>query len=149
MNKPPITAVIIDDEQEAVNDLLVLLNGMEDVAVVGSATNPEKAISLCLKTLPDIVFFDIQMPELVGFGVLETLLSYEICPYTIFTTAHESYSLRTKKEGAFDYIQKPIDRVELEAGIAEAIANMETYSIKQRIRSIEKVLKSHRGNLIN
>lgn len=139
-----ITAVIIDDEPEAILGLQALAGTIEQLEIAGSTNNPAKAAALCLKTRPDVVFLDIQMPEKDGFEVLEDLHGLKFFPYAIFTTAYDQYTLKAIKAGAFDYLLKPIDRKELQDAVQKAIENKASHSIEQSIKSLEKAVKNHR-----
>ena len=69
----PVRAVVVDDEPAARDVVITLLADHRDVAVIGEATNGREAVELVRRTRPDLVFLDIQMPDLDGFGVLEAL----------------------------------------------------------------------------
>lgn len=144
MKPTTLTAVIIDDEPEAINGLQVLVNGIVNLEITGTTTHPEKAVGLCLKTRPDIIFLDINMPEKDGFAVLQELHEHRFHPYTIFTTAWDQYTLQAIKAGALDYLLKPIDRKELQAAVQKASDNKASHSIEQRIESLERAVKNHR-----
>src|SRR5688572_9268997 len=107
-----IHAVLIDDEINGLKGLELLLEGLErDVRIVGMTTDPYEAIHMINLYRPDIVFLDISMPQLDGFEVLERL--YFKGFYLVFTTAHREFALRALKQGAVDYLLKPVDRTEL------------------------------------
>lgn len=144
MNPSPLTAVIIDDEPEAIKGLLALTSDIKNLEIAGTTTHPEKAISLCLKTRPDIVFLDINMPGKDGFDVVKELHEHHFFPYTIFTTAYDQFTLQAIKAGALDYLLKPIDRKELQSAVQKAIDNKASHSIEQRIESLERAVKNHR-----
>jgi DNA-binding LytR/AlgR family response regulator len=144
MKHSKLTAVIIDDETEAINGMQVLLSGMDSIEIAGSTTDPEKAVSLCLRIRPHIIFLDINMPGKDGFAVLHELHEHQFFPYTIFTTAWDQHTLKAIKVGALDYLLKPIDRNELKAAVQKAVDNKESHSIEQRIESLEKAVKNHR-----
>jgi DNA-binding LytR/AlgR family response regulator len=139
-----LTAVIIDDEPEAINGLLALVSEIEQIEITGTTSNPDKAQSLCLKTRPDVLFLDISMPVKDGFAVLEQLHEYNFYPYTIFTTAFDQFTLQAIKAEAFDYLLKPIDKKELNTAVQKAIENKASRSIEQRIESLERAVKNHR-----
>jgi DNA-binding LytR/AlgR family response regulator len=144
MKPTPLTAVIIDDEPEAINGLLALASGIEHLEIAGTTYHPEKAVSLCLKTRPDIVFLDINMPGKDGFAVLQELHEHGFHPYTIFTTAWDQFTLQAIKAGALDYLLKPIDKKELQSAVQKAMDNKASHSIEQRIESLERAVKNHR-----
>lgn len=101
-----LRAYLIDDEPLAVDRLSRLLADTGRVEVIGSATEPEAALSAFATELPDVCFLDIQMPRLDGFELLAKL---PVQPITIFTTAHEEYALRAFSVNSVDYLLKPIE----------------------------------------
>jgi len=107
-----LRAIIIDDEQKGI-DTLTLLIGMyiEDVKIVAQSTQAAEAIDLIENYKPEIVFLDINMPEMNGFELLEKLSWSEF--NLIFTTAHQEYAIRAIKSNAIDYLLKPIDYEDL------------------------------------
>lgn len=139
-----LTAVIIDDEPEAIKGMQALLENQKEVIIAGTASNAGDAISLCLRTRPDVVFLDIQMPGKDGFALLKELHDHKCYPYTIFTTAFDQYILQAMRAGALDYLLKPIDRKDLQAAVEKAMENKAAHSIEQRIESLEKAVKNHR-----
>ncbi len=100
-------AVLVDDEQLALERLERLLVPFADrLEIVGCATNGADAVTLINDLRPDVVFLDIQMPELNGFDVLARL-DYD--PPIIFTTAYDQYALKAFEAYSIDYLLKPID----------------------------------------
>jgi len=144
MHPKPLTAIIIDDEPEAITNLEKLAQAVPGLAIAGSNTNPEKTLSLFLKTRPDILFLDIQMPGMNGFDVLKELHDHKLNPYIIFTTAFDNHAIQAIKAGAFDYLLKPIDPGELAVAIEKVHSDIELHSLEQRINSLEKVVHNHR-----
>lgn len=110
---PQIKTYLIDDEPDAIEQLAWLLNTYcPNVEVVGSAHHAEKAIKDLSELNPDIVFLDIEMPEVNGFELLEYLPGK---PFkVIFATAYSQHILRAIRASAFDYLLKPIDQEELQ-----------------------------------
>lgn len=100
------TALIIDDERLARNELRKLLSEYEEVEILGEAANAEEALALVHQLQPDVLFLDIQMPAKTGFELLQEL---DHVPHVIFTTAHDEYALRAFEVNALDYLLKPID----------------------------------------
>jgi len=144
MNTPILTAVIVDDEPEAINMLSALIDRIDDLEITGTTSRPEQSLSLCLKLRPDIVFLDIQMPETDGLQVLMSLHEHQFFPAAIFTTAWDQYSLKAIKAGALDYLLKPIDRTELATAIQKVRDQKTAHSIEDRIESLERAVKNHR-----
>jgi two-component system LytT family response regulator len=133
-----LRAIIIDDEPRGVSALKSLIEEyMDDVNVVAESTNPADAIPLIHNYKPEIVFLDINMPEMSGFDLLDRLLWKNF--NLIFTTAHEEYALRALKNNAVDYILKPIDHEEVQAAITK---------IKARIGKAENDISLNYARLV-
>lgn len=129
-----IRALIVDDEQLARDEMRFLLEGMEEVAIVGEAAGGEEAVRLAGELSPDLLFLDIQMPVLDGFGVVRRLIERGAPPLVVFTTAYDQYAIRAFEIHAVDYLLKPIDRERL----AEALRRAKD-SLPARDAAIEKL----------
>lgn len=110
-------SVVIDDERLAREELKSILKEYPEISVVGEAQNGEEGIELIKKTDPDLIFLDVNMPELSGFEMLKKL---DNIPHVIFITAYDEYALKAFDVNALDYILKPIDPERL----AEAIEKL-------------------------
>jgi two-component system response regulator LytT len=109
----PITALIIDDERLAREELQYLLETDGSVELLAQGTNGIEAVDLIRTHRPDVVFLDVQMPGLDGFAVLRKLLEanpQEELPQIIFATAFDHYAVRAFDVNAIDYLLKPFDR---------------------------------------
>jgi two-component system LytT family response regulator/two-component system response regulator LytT len=114
----PITALIIDDEILAREELQYLLETDGGVEVLGQGTNGIEAVELIRTHRPDVVFLDVQMPGLDGFAVLRKLLEAgdglggeaSELPQIVFATAFDQYAVRAFDVNAIDYLLKPFDR---------------------------------------
>ncbi len=114
----PISALIIDDEQLARDELKYLLDQVGDVDVVALGANGIDAVSLIEEHRPDLVFLDVQMPGLDGFAVIQKLVEKhratasreaEPLPQIVFATAYDQYAVRAFDVNAVDYLLKPFD----------------------------------------
>jgi len=106
-----ITAVIVDDEPLARQELLYQLQAAGDIEVVAQGTNGIEAVELIHEHSPDVVFLDVQMPGLDGFAVLKKLLDRKTDPpQVVFATAFDQYAVRAFEVNAVDYLLKPFDR---------------------------------------
>lgn len=106
-----LTALIIDDEPLARQELQYLLEHAGGVDVLAQGTNGIEAVDLIRVHKPDVVFLDVQMPGLDGFGVLKKLLDRKIpLPQVVFATAFNQYAVRAFEVNAVDYLLKPFDR---------------------------------------
>jgi two-component system, LytTR family, response regulator len=106
--KDRIRAIIVDDEPLAREGVRLHLESEPDIDVIGEAGNGEEAVSLIETVRPDLLFLDVQMPGLDGFGVLEALGAAHM-PVTIFTTAYDQFAMRAFDAHAIDYVLKPYD----------------------------------------
>ena len=118
-----IRAVIVDDESPARDLLQELLEAHDDVQVVGECANGIEAVSATRELSPDLLFLDIQMPQVDGFEVLE-LLSPDIRPAVIFTTAHDEFALKAFDVHAVDYLLKPFGAERLAAALERAAVRL-------------------------
>ena len=109
-----IRALVVDDEPLAREMIREMLASDSEVEVVGECANGREAIEAIKASTPDIVLLDIQMPELGGFEVLESL-GPNATPYVIFVTAYDQYAVRAFEVHALDYLLKPFDRERFEA----------------------------------
>jgi len=108
-----MTAVIVDDEELAREELKYLLDAAGSVDVLAEGKNGVEAVNLIRTHRPDVVFLDVQMPGLDGFAVLKKLLELntgEQLPQIIFATAFDQYAVRAFDVNAIDYLLKPFDR---------------------------------------
>lgn len=106
-----LTAVIVDDEQLAREELEYLLSSSGEVRVVASGKNGLEAVNLIREHGPDLVFLDVQMPGLDGFGVIKRLLEKKTpMPQVVFATAFDQYAVRAFEVNAVDYLLKPFDK---------------------------------------
>jgi two-component system LytT family response regulator len=104
-----IRALIVDDESFARKGLRTLLRDDEDITIVGEAPNGRRAVTAIRELRPSLVFLDVQMPELDGFGVIDEV-GVDAMPATIFVTAYDHYALAAFEVHAVGYLLKPFDR---------------------------------------
>jgi two-component system response regulator LytT len=117
--------VIVDDEPLARQELQYLLENTSDVEVVGVGCNGIEAVELIRTHKPDVVFLDVQMPGLDGFGVLKKLLEKKARPpQVVFATAYDQYAVRAFEVNAVDYLLKPFDRGRVGRTIEKARARL-------------------------
>jgi two-component system, LytTR family, response regulator len=112
----PLRALIVDDEPLARTLVRVLLEGDPEVVVAGECSGVDAAAEAG-RTRPDILFLDVQMPEVDGFEVLARI-GADKAPVVVFVTAYDQYAVRAFEVHALDYLLKPID----EARFREAVA---------------------------
>jgi two-component system LytT family response regulator len=132
MNK---TAIIVDDERLARNELKKLLAEYPEVEVIGEAGNADEAFKLIEELGPEILFLDIQMPAKTGFDLLAEL---DTVPTVIFTTAHDEYALKAFEVNALDYLLKPIDPKRLSDAIHKVMFLEEREMVNNETRNENK-----------
>lgn len=106
---PAMRTVLVDDEPLAVRKLRRLLSGERDVEIVAECADGRSAAETIRRLTPDLVFLDIQIPELDGFEVVESLPADRL-PVIIFVTAYDEHALRAFDVHALDYLLKPVAR---------------------------------------
>ena len=112
--------LIVDDEQLARERLRQLLADQPEIELVGECADGLEAVAAIKERSPDLVFLDIQMPELDGFAVLEAV-NVEPMPVIVFVTAYDKFALRAFEVHAVDYLLKPFDRERFESALRRAL----------------------------
>ena len=115
-----VTALVVDDEQLARDELCFLLGQTADVQVIGQAGDGIEALGLLEDLEPDVVFLDIQMPGLTGFEVARQAVARHLAPEFVFVTAYDQYALDAFHVNAVDYLLKPVDATRLDRALARA-----------------------------
>jgi two-component system LytT family response regulator/two-component system response regulator LytT len=135
-----ISALIVDDEQPARDELAFLLKGIPDIEVVGQGKNGVEAVNLIRELTPQVVFLDVQMPGLDGFGVIKKLLEKKVpLPFLVFATAYDQYAVQAFEVNAIDYLLKPIARSRLEKAIARVRRGLE--SVEPTRQKLERLVQ--------
>jgi two-component system LytT family response regulator len=116
-------AVIVDDEPAARDVVRSMLAEHPSVQVVGEATNGAEAVDVIRASRPDLVFLDVQMPDLDGFGVVEQL-GADVPPGVVFVTAYDEHALRAFDVHALDYVLKPFGRPRFDAAVTRALERL-------------------------
>jgi two-component system, LytTR family, response regulator len=135
-----IRALVVDDEPLAREMIREMLATDAEVEVVGECANGREAIEAIKASTPDLVFLDVQMPELGGFEVLESL-DRNTTPYVIFVTAYDQYAVRAFEVHALDYLLKPFDRERFEVAWQRAKAQIKLDRTSRRDQDIIALLE--------
>ena len=123
----PINVIIVDDEKPARDELAFLLKSIQEVNLIGQGKNGVDALALIKEHSPDLVFLDVQMPGLDGFGVLKKLVERKMkMPHVVFATAFDQYAVQAFDVNAVDYVLKPFDKSRIAKAIQRARKMMET-----------------------
>jgi len=115
-----VRTLIVDDETLARERLRQLLQDEPEIELLGECADGTEAVEVIQRQSPDLIFLDIQMPELDGFGVLQAMTSTR-APVVVFVTAHDKFALRAFEVHAADYLLKPFDRERFKKALARAL----------------------------
>jgi len=115
-----LSAILVDDEALARDELAFLLGQVGGIDVVSTAGNGIEAVDAITRLRPDVVFLDIQMPGLTGFEVARRLIDDETPSHIIFVTAYDQHAIEAFEVNAVDYLLKPVDPARLEVAIQRA-----------------------------
>jgi two-component system LytT family response regulator len=140
-----IRALIVDDEPLAREGTRELLRAADAVQVIGECTNGRDAVEMIRRARPDLVFLDVQMPEMNGFEVLEALEEAEIPPTVIFVTAYDEYALRAFEVHALDYLLKPLDPERFSQALQRAREQLELRRKGETSERIVEMLREIRS----
>jgi two-component system LytT family response regulator/two-component system response regulator LytT len=118
---PAISAILVDDEKLASDELAYQLKSFGDIEILATASNGLEALKLIEDLEPDLVFLDVQMPGLDGMGVIRKLKEKNIpLPYFVLATAFDQYAVEAFRWEALDYLLKPVDAERLSLAVERA-----------------------------
>jgi two-component system LytT family response regulator/two-component system response regulator LytT len=142
----PLSVIIVDDEQLARDELSFLLRNVEDLEVIGQGKNGVEAVSMIKETSPDLVFLDVQMPGLDGFGVIKKLLEKKIpLPNIVFSTAFDQYAVKAFEVSALDYVLKPFDKKRVLQAVEKARKTQESeLAPSEKLDNLVKLLEQQK-----
>lgn len=156
-----LRALIVDDEALARTALLRLLKRDRDISVIGQCSDGESAVHAIQQLQPDLVFLDIQMPEMDGFQVLEAV-GIEQMPVTIFVTAFDQYAVRAFDSnavavgGRIQFVSvADIDWIEAEGNYARLHIGRRTHDVRETLQALMEKLdprefvRIHRSTIVN
>src|ERR1700720_3291653 len=140
-----VRTVIADDERLARQKLLILLGPERQLQVVAECSDGKQTVAAIRSFRPDLVFLDIQMPDLNGFQVLEEIPVNEM-PVIIFTSAYDQYALRAFEANALDYLLKPFDQERLHHAVERARLELRRSRDREITRRILGLLSQVRSD---
>tara|TARA_B110000902_G_scaffold100947_2_gene119355 strand:- start:5620 stop:6489 length:870 start_codon:yes stop_codon:yes gene_type:complete len=143
-----LKALIVDDDPLALMLLREKLNKYPNISIIAECKNGREAIAATLELAPDLIFLDIKMPEIDGFGVIKKLQT-DILPLIIFVTAYKQHAFDAFDVNAVDYIIKPIEDTYLQRAISRAIVRFNQKSpteIKAKIISAIDSINVYENN---
>jgi DNA-binding LytR/AlgR family response regulator len=142
-----LSALIVDDEQLARDELSYLLKSVDDVNVVGQGRNGLEAVNLIKEHSPDLVFLDVTMPGLDGFGVIKKLIDRKIpVPQIVFATAFDQYAVKAFEVNAVDYLLKPFDKKRVTQAVEKARKKAQSSAAagNDRLDTLVKMLEAQK-----
>jgi two-component system, LytTR family, response regulator len=119
--KPVFRTIIVDDENQAISNLEKLLAGYPEIRVIDTFTDPVLAVDRIVRSQPDLLLTDIEMPGMNGFEMAEAIYSKGVKPDLVFVTAYDQFAIEAVRHAAFDYLVKPIDPAELKNAIGRLV----------------------------
>ncbi len=143
-----MNVLIVDDEPLAREGLQLLLADESDIGTVSEARNGAEAVAMIRAKKPDLVFLDVQMPEMDGFGVLRAL-GADAMPPVIFVTAHDQYAIRAFEVNAIDYLLKPVARERFQQALARVRERVSAQGLdNQHVRALLQTLSAQPKHLV-
>jgi two-component system LytT family response regulator len=143
---PAIRAVIAEDEPLGRERLRALLEDFPEIQIVKECSNGREAVTSIVRLKPNLLFLDVQMPEMDGFEVLEAIASDEM-PAVIFVTAYDQYAVRAFQLHALDYLLKTFDRDQFAKAVRRAISEIihRQYQFRERLSALLEDVGNRRG----
>ncbi|MEM8963686.1 MAG: LytTR family DNA-binding domain-containing protein [Acidobacteriota bacterium] len=143
-----IRTLIVDDEPLARDKIRGFLDEETSVEIIGECRDGQEALVAIERDKPDLLFLDIQMPELDGFEVIDNLDPESTPPVVIFVTAYDQYAIKAFDVHAVDYLLKPYDRSRFRAALERArgeLERRETEDLRSQLQGLLEDLKTQRG----
>jgi two-component system, LytTR family, response regulator len=137
----PLTALIVDDEPLAREGLSMLLARDEEISALKEARNGREAVIAIRSARPDLVFLDVQMPEMDGFAVVKEI-GAEHMPAVVFVTAHDKYAIQAFEVNAVDYVLKPVTEERFRRTLERVKARLKVRSEDDANRHILSLLET-------
>src|ERR1017187_8238675 len=138
----PLTVLLVDDEPLAREGLRILLARDPDIGAIYDAKNGNEAVAAIRELRPDLVFLDVQMPEMDGFAAVREI-GAEQMPAVVFVTAHDQYAIQAFEINALDYLLEPVIEERFVKALVRAKgwirANLEANSNRQIIGLLETI----------
>ena len=147
-NGTPLRTLIVDDEPLAVERMQVICAGIDDVNVIGTASDGQAALRLVAALNPDLILLDLTMPETDGLTVARQLSGEESPPAVIFVTAHDEFAVEAFDLDAVDYVLKPVSPDRLQRAVGRVIARRGQRAEPQSSQWLEEFWVPHRSELV-
>ena len=137
----PIRVLVVDDEAPARRRIIDLLERNSRIATILEAADGTGAVAAIQQQKPDLVFLDVQMPELDGLGVIDAI-GCDRMPLTVFVTAYDRHAIRAFEANALDYLLKPFSDERFEAAVGRAMDRLDELDIREFGQRMMKMVSS-------
>jgi two-component system LytT family response regulator len=137
----PIRVLVADDELPARQRLIDLLQRDEQIASVAEAADGQTAVEMIENQRPDLLFLDVQMPELDGLGVVDAIGAAQM-PLTVFVTAYDQHAIRAFEANALDYLLKPFSDERFDATIARVKSRLDERNLREFGQRVMKMVSA-------
>ncbi|MDP3583261.1 MAG: response regulator, partial [Ignavibacteria bacterium] len=137
-----VRVLIVDDEPHAREGIRIRLREFPEVIIVGECSSGKEAVQAISELKPDIVFLDIQMPEMNGFEVLQNLAP-DSMPVVIFVTAFDEYALKAFEHHALDYLLKPVNEERFKETLKYALTEVNHRSLEVYSSKLKSVVNEY------
>ncbi|MGB9814002.1 MAG: LytR/AlgR family response regulator transcription factor [Thermovenabulum sp.] len=144
-----LTALLVDDESPARDELRYLLGKYPEINVIGEASSGEEAIENVIELNPDVVFLDIKLWDMDGFEVARRIFEKGKTPIIIFATAYDEYAVKAFEINAVDYILKPFSADRLEKAVQKVINMFKNQRQSEEVLRIAEYLRTKEIPLCN
>lgn len=141
MSEDKLKVMLVDDEPMAIRGMKLRLEQFPEVEIMGECSNGREAVKAIKTDAPDLVFLDIQMPGLDGFGVVRALIGAP-APLIVFVTAYDKYAIDAFEANALDYLVKPVDEERLKDAIHRARETIKSRLASNRESKLVELLAS-------
>jgi len=143
-----LRVIAIDDEPLALRRLQWCLEEMPGIALVGQTGDPQHGLEMIRTLSPDVVLLDVEMPELTGFELIESLgsLSDVALPEIVFVTAFDHFAVKAFGISAVDYLLKPVERGRLHEALERARVRRELRDAQARVQELREIIESLRAD---
>jgi len=131
-----IRVVIVDDEPEGRDVMQHLLGFFPEVEISATAESADSGLQAIVRTQPDIVFLDIQMPKKSGFDLALDLMQLHLSPVIVFVTAFDQFAIKAIRMAAFDFLTKPVDPDELKQTLMRYMATRGYTDFNARVTTL-------------
>ena len=137
----PIRVLVADDELPARQRLIDLLQRDEQIASIAEAADGETAVEMIQSLHPDVLFLDVQMPELDGLGVIDAVGAAQM-PLTVFVTAYDQHAICAFEANALDYLLKPFSDERFESTMARVKSRLDERSLREFGQRVIKMVST-------